>query len=372
MKTFVKAALAVVALAAAGLYATRTLSGRAAVPAPAAATRAVELAPQDVVTARRLELAHGVEVSGTLKALNTAMLKAKVAAEVRSVAVREGDAVRAGQLLARLDTTEYEWRLRQAEQQAAASRAQLEIAQRQSSNNQALVAQGFISPTALETSLSSEAAARATLEAADAAVGLARKALADTRVVAPISGLVSQRLAQPGERVAVDARLIEIVDLGSLELEAAVPPEELPALKVGARARLAVDGAAGEASARVARINPSAQPGSRAVAAYLAVAPQPGLRNGLFARGWIELARKTALALPLSAVRNDRARPYAIRIGADGRTEPVDLSLGLRGRADGVEMVEVAAGLAAGERVLGASAGEVGAGVAVRVDAPAR
>ncbi len=374
MKPGVKWTLVVVALAVVGLFAARTLREREAAPSPAAAATppALELAPQDVVVARTLPLTHVLEVSGTLKAMNTAVVKAKVAAELVSVAVREGDAVRAGQLVAQLDPTEYDWRLRQAQQQANAARAQLEIAQRQSSNNKALVAQGFISATALETSLSSEAAAHANLEAAQAAVELARKAAADTRVVAPISGRVSQRFAQPGERVAVDGRIVEIVDLGSLELEAAVPPEDLALLELGAAARLVVDGAAGEASARVVRINPSAQAGSRAVPAYLALSPHPSLRNGLFARGWIELQRKTALAIPLSAVRTDQAQPYAIRIDADGRAETVDLALGLHGRADAQDMVEVAAGLAEGDRIVAASAGLVAAGVPLRVTAPPR
>lgn len=363
--------LVVVVLAIAGTFAARTLRERQAALPPAApaasAAQAIELAPTDVLAARRVDLAHVLEVSGTLRAMNTAVVKAKVAAELVSVAVREGDPVRAGQPVAQLDTTEYDWRLRQAQQQANAARAQLEIAQRQSSNNKALVAQGFISATALETSLASEAAAHANLEAAQAAVELARKALTDTRVVAPISGRVSQRFAQPGERVAVDGRIVEIVDLGSLELEAAVPPEDLAALKVGASARLVVDGASGEATARVVRINPSAQAGSRAVPAYLAVAPHPSLRNGLFARGWIELERRPALAIPVSAVRTDRARPYAIRVGADGRAEQVDLTLGLHGRAGGQDLVEVTAGLAEADRVLAASAGLVASGVPLRI-----
>lgn len=372
MKFSLRWALPLAALVVVGLFAVRGLrprSGDAPAAAPgASAAQAMELGAQDVLAVRTVTLSHALEVSGTLRAMNTAVVKAKVAAELVSVAVREGDAVRAGQAVAQLDPTEYDWRLRQAEQQANAARAQLDIAQRQSSNNKALVAQGFISATALETALSSEAAAQANLQAAQAAAELARKSLADTRVVAPISGQVSQRLSQPGERVAVDGRILEIVDLGSLELEAAIAPDDLPALRLGATARLAVDGAADEASARVARINPSAQAGSRTVTAYLAVTPRASLRNGLFARGWIELERRTALAVPVSAVRNDRARPYAIRV-ANGRAEQVELTLGLRGRAEGQDMVEVVAGLAEGDRVLAAAAGLVATGVPLRITA---
>ena len=330
--------------------------------AASAATPVLELNPQDVLVVQIQPLLQQLEVSGSLKAVNGAFVKARVAAELQALTVREGDRVVAGQAIGRLDATEFDWRLRQAEQQAAAARAQLEIAQRQLNNNKALVAQGFISATALESSASGEAGAQATLQAALAAVELARKSRADTQLTAPITGLVAQRLAQPGERVAVDARIVEIVDLSRMELEAAVSPQDLAALPIGAKARLAVDGGSETLSASVVRINPSAQAGSRSVMAYLAVAPHPSLRNGLFAHGWIELDRRNALALPLSAVRTDQAQPYAIALVA-GRAALRPLTLGRRGVAGGIDSVEILGGVSAGEQVLAASAGLVPSGV---------
>lgn len=378
MKRWIRWLLPAVALVLVALFVLRSLQGRgeapsstaASAPAPAASTAqpTLALAPQDLLTARRTELARSIEVSGTLKAVHTAMVKARVAGELKTVTVREGDTVRAGQPVAQIDTTEFDWRLRQAEQQAAAAQAQLDIAQRQLANNKALVAQGFISPTALETSVSTEAGAVATLQAARAAVELARKARQDAAMAAPIGGLVSQRLAQPGERVPVDGRILEIVDLSLLELEAAVPPQDVAALRVGARARLEVEGGGAPLAATVVRINPAAASGARTVPAYLSVAGAPGLRSGLFARGWIELERRTVLAIPMSAVRSDQARPYAVVLAGD-HAEHRPLTLGLRGLVDGSEWVEVSAGLAEGERVLAASTGLVAAGVKLRLPA---
>jgi RND family efflux transporter MFP subunit len=382
MKSWIRWLLLAVVLAVVGLGGLRWFKGRsaAAAAAPAAAASAaasaaalaprLELAALDVLPVARLPLTRTLEVSGSLKAVDSAFVKARVAAELKTLTVREGDTVKAGQVIGQIDPTEFDWRLRQAEQQANAARAQQEIAQRQRTNNQALVAQGFISPTALETSVSTEAGAQATLQAALAAVELARKSRSDAILTAPINGTVSQRLAQPGERVPLDGRIVEIVDLSRLELEAAIAPQDLPALRLGAKARLVVEGSSETVPATVARLNPSAQAGSRTVLAYLAVTPHPGLRNGLFARGAIDLEQRVALAIPLSAVRTDQSQPYAIRIdGNQARQRP--LTLGLRGMAKGVAMVEVLSGLTEGDRVLSVSAGLVPDGVRLVMPAAA-
>ena len=371
-------ALAVLALGARLLMARRAATTAAAPAAAASAPPApqLELAAADVLVVAPTTLSRRLEVSGSLKAVNTALVKARVAAELKALTVREGDAVKAGQVIGQLDTTEFDWRLRQAEQQAASARSQLEIAQRQLANNKALVAQGFISPTALDTSVSNETGAQANLQAALAAVELARKSRGDATLVAPISGLVSQRLAQPGERVPLDARIVEIVDLSRIELEAAIAPQDLGGLRVGAKASLVLDGSSDEVAATVVRINPSATAGARTVSAYLALAPHPALRQGLFARGSIELGQTTALAMPLSAVRTDQAEPYAIRV-KDGRAERRVLSLGATGHPAGTRLadgawVEVKSGLQAGDRVLAASAGLVADGMRLKLaSAPA-
>jgi RND family efflux transporter MFP subunit len=364
--------LAVVALIA--VVALRTLQARraalAAASAPASAPLALELAASDVVVARQAELVGTLAISGGLKAVNSAVVKAKVAAEVKALSVREGDAVKAGQVIGQLDTLEVDLRLRQAEQTAASARSQLDIARRALDNNRALVDKGFISSTALEASIATEAGATATYQAAAAAADLARKARADSVLVAPIAGIVSQRLAQVGERVAVDSKLVEIVDLSRIELEAAIAPEDVGGVQIGQAARLAVDGLADPVVAKVARINPSTQAGTRAVMVYLALAPQPGLRQGLFARGSIEAQRKRSLVVPLSAVRVDQAQPYLLEV-VSGKVVQRGVTLGLRGDAefDGrlESAVEIVKGIADGATVLRGSAGTVRDGTAVKL-----
>jgi RND family efflux transporter MFP subunit len=363
------AAALLIALLVLRLVGERRAQQAAATQAAARPPPALELGPGDIATARADVLTRSIPVSGSVRAVTSAFVKARVASEITRIAVREGDPVKAGQPLVQQDTTEFDWRVRQAEQQALAARAQFEIAQRQLANNRALVAQGFISPTALETSASNEAAAQASLEAALAAVQIAMKARADATLPAPISGVVSQRLAQPGERIGVDGRILEIVDLSRLEIEAALAPEDVAAVRVGSAARLAVDGIDAPIAARVARINPAAQPGSRAVLVYLALDPHPALRQGLFARGTIALEADRVLVLPVSAVRVDRARPYVLLLDA-GKVGVQVVGTGRRGEAAGQDMIEITGGLAAGARVLAGTAGGVSEGTAWKPAAP--
>ena len=371
MKRWLKWAIPVIAVLVLAGFVGRAITMKkrdeaAAVGAPAAPV--LEFSAADVIVLRPLELTRTLAVSGGLKAVNSAVVKAKVAAEIKSLTVREGDSVRAGQAIGQLDTAEYDLRLRQAEQTAASARAQLDIAKRALENNRALVAQGFISATGLETSVSNEAAAQASWQAAAAATDLARKSRADSVLVAPISGVVSQRMAQPGERVGIDVKLVEIVDLSRLELEAAVAPEDVGGVQVGQVARLSVDGLAEPATATVVRINPSTQSGTRAVLVYLALQAQPGLRQGLFARGSINTQRKTALAVPVSAVRIDQAQPYVLAV-QNGKVALRSVGLGLRGEAtlDGrlESMVELTSGAQAADTVLRATAGAVRDGTLV-------
>ncbi len=343
-------------------------SGPPVPPTTAAAPAAIELAIGDLATATTTELGTQLVISGGLRAVQSAFVKAKVAAEVSTLSVREGDRVGLGQLLGTLDATEFLWRLRQAEDQAAAAQAQLDIAQRTLDNNRALVDQGFISRNALDTSVSSTAGARASLQAARAAAEIARKAVNDSAIRAPIAGLVSQRLVQPGERVALDTRLLEIVDLSRIELEAAVAPEDVPALRVGQFARVQVDGLSDVLPARVARVNPSAMTGSRTVMAYLELQPGPataGLRQGLFARATIELQRKATLVVPDSALRFDQSRPYVLVLEGQKAQQRAVLT-GARGvalidgRAEpGIEIVQ---GLQEGALVLRGTVGALKAG----------
>lgn len=316
-------AAAVLALLLGGAKAMKARQAKLAQAEESAAALRVptvfELTEQDVVTVRNRSLVQVVDLSGTVRAVNTAAVKAKVAGEVQGLQVREGDHVAAGQVLGRVDTTEFQARVQQADEQAQAAAAQVSIAQRALGNNQALVSQGFISATALDTSAANLTAAQATHRATVAALDIARKSLADTALRSPIAGQVSVRLVQNGERVGVDTKVLEVVNLSAMELEVAMPPADAAQLKPGQTGHIQVEGLSAPVQATVARISPAAQVASRSVLVYLALNPQPGLRHGLFAQGSIQTGVISGLSVSASSVRNDKPQPYVqwVKPGAD-------------------------------------------------------
>ena len=371
MKRWLKWILGALVLALIAAGAVRAISAKRAQKDALAAQQeaskvqvAVVLGPKDLVQVTNMDLAQGLAISGPLKAVNSAFVKARVAGELQGLTVREGDVVKAGQVIARVDSTESQARVRQAQQQAEAARAQVDIAKRSFENNRSLVDQGFISKTALESSSANLAAAEASYRAAQAGADVATKSLDDTVLRAPISGQVAQRLAQPGERVAIDARIVEIVDVSRLELEASLSAADSLNVRVGQTAQVTVEGATTAVAAKVSRVNPSAVAGSRAVLAYLALEPHASLRQGLFAQGQLNLGSTRALGLPLSAVRTDKPQPYVQTVQA-GVVQHQAVDIVARGEAQGQSFAAIQ-GVPEGTQVLSGSVGPVRAGTAVK------
>lgn len=370
--TFWAAAAVVVLLVGAGFWkaqAARQSQQKAAAAAALARAQApLELVAADVFTVRQQRIALGVPVSGALRAVDSAMLKARAAGELQGLVLREGDRVRAGDIVARIDPTEAQARLRQAQQQADAARAQVDINQRQLNNNKALVDQGFISATALVTSQASLESAQASHRAALAAADIARKGLEDTVIRSPIAGLVAQRLAQPGERLAIDARVIEVVDLSKMELEALLSPADSVRVQVGQTALLTIEGASEPVKATVARISPSAQAVNRTVPTYLrvdAMASGLALRQGLFVQGILNTGMTDALVVPLNAVRTDKPAPY-VQVIRQGQITHVPVRTGTRSRM-GEETVVAVEGLEREQQILAGHIGLLREGTAVTV-----
>jgi len=380
MTRWLKWVIALVVLLIVAGGALRAISARKAQQAAAVQAAPAEvgitLASGDIVRAAPRDLVQSLPISGTLRAVDSAVVKARVAGDLTGLTVREGDTVTAGQVLARIEPLDYQSRLRQAQEQADSARAQAEVAQRTWDNNRALVDQGFISKTALDTSQSNLNAALATHRAALAAVDMAKKSLSDTVLKSPIAGQVAQRLVQPGERVSVDTRVLEVVDLSRIEIEATVGAADSVTVQVGQRASLQIEGrgiGAGSTEPRigatVVRVNPSAQAGSRSVLVYLRLDQSAGFRQGLFAQGSLDIGRTRALALPLTAVRVDKPAAY-VQLIENGRVVHRAVTPGLRGQVDGQTMVAVS-GIDDGAQVVAGGTGALRDGTPVKLPSAA-
>jgi membrane fusion protein (multidrug efflux system) len=274
---------------------------------------ALQFGADDIAYVESRPLARWLPVSGTLQAVRQTVVKAKVAGDVVGLTVREGEPVRAGQVLAHIDSPDLKSRLVERQGAVESARAQLALAEKTRAMNLRLLNDKFISQNAFDGTESSFNVARGNVKSAEAQVQLAQNALADADVVAPLTGIVSKRHVQTGEKVAIEAPILTIVDLKDLEVQAMVPAIDVPELTRGMPVELRVDGF-GERrfGGRIDRINPSTEAGTRAIIVYVSLPnPDAALRNGMFATGRIGLAAsEPAPTLPAAAVRSEAGQSY--------------------------------------------------------------
>jgi RND family efflux transporter MFP subunit len=334
---------------------------------PAAQGRVMEIAPVDLETVRREAFSRSVPLSGSLKPAEWTMVKSKVAGELSAVLVREGERVARGAVLARFDERDLQAKVAERRAALEAARAQLGLAQKNQASNADLLAKGFISRNAYDTAESNLAVAEANLRSAEAQLEVVTKALSDAVVRAPIAGIVAERYAQAGEKLPVDARILWLVDLARMELEAEVPASDIAALAPGQAVEFSVEGFEGRSfQGKVDRINPSADERSRALKVYVVLPnPDQALKGGMFAKGTLRVsAGRDAVLVPLSAVREENGETVAWVLEGDTvARRPV--KLGLRDPGRGV--AEVLEGLKPGERLLRASISNVAPGARVRL-----
>ena len=324
----------------------------AAGPAKKEQALVLELASTDVAAIDTRSLALSLPLSGSLTPLSSATIKSKVSGVVEMTSVQEGMAVTAGQVLARVDQNDLHARLQQQQAALDEAQARLSLALKNEANSAALLRQKFIAQTAYDSTANAVDLARANVKSASAMVEIARIALNDGVIRAPISGIVSKRHVQAGEKLAPDMPVFSIVNLSELTLEAQVPAAEIPRIKVGQDVRFKVDGFQGrDFAGKVSRINPTTEAGSRAMLVYIAVPNGDGaLRGGMFAKGSIVTDRSGVMPLvPIAAVRTEQGRDVVYKI-EQGKIVAQPVTLGLRNEDEG--LAEVRDGLDKGANVI--------------------
>lgn len=333
-----------------GLYGCASDS-EAVTTSTSAAPAALLLSPADLVRVQAANGSGAIQLTGTLQPYNQAAVNARVQAEVAEVLVREGEGVKRGQVLVRQDTTDVVARLRQAEAQLVQAKVEARLAELQARKNEELFKKHYLSEIDFAAITGQAEAKQAQVRVAEAQLAMARKAQHDAVLTAPISGVVAERLAQPGQAVAPTTRLLTLVDLSEMELAATVPARDVARVKVGEPVSFHIEGY-GERSfqGRVHRINPVTAPGSRSLTVYVRL-PNPGqaLRGGMFAKGQLGAGSTGAqLTIPAAAVRQQdgKAVVYLIR---DGVLAQQAVTVGA---SDGEGRVVVQAGLVAGDQLV--------------------
>lgn len=273
---------------------------------------------------------------GTVEPEHRVVVAAQEEGVVIELAVREGDRVQKGQLLARLDDRQLLAQLEEAEARLAEATGQWQRAQN-------LVQEGLI--TAAEAD-----AARASFAVAQARVSALRTRLSFTRITAPVDGVVTARHVEIGSLVSGRSPVVELA-AGRMVLRVPVSELDVVKLKVGDKASVVVDAlAATPISARIERIFPAADPTSRQVTVELVLEEVPAkLRPGFLARADLSLERiPDALLVPEAVVLRGSEFPSFVYVveGEVARVRPVQVGLRQGGKA------LVTSGLVVGDRVV--------------------
>jgi len=361
--------VALVAIAGAAFAA----QGCGSAESPAAANAAppvIDIGRENIVTVTRTEISVGPLISGDLRAQREATVRAELGGSVLQVVPDEGQAVKQGSLLARIEARTQEDALQSAGSMLRSAEEALSVAERELERTERLVQGGALAERELESARNTVMGARAQRDDVRTRLVSARKALGDATVTAPIAGLVARRHVNRGDVVSPGTELYTIIDPSSMRLEASVPSEQLNAIAVGGTVSFQVRGYPGQTfDGRIERVSPMADPVTRQVPIFVTIPNTQGrLVAGLFAEGRVLQQVKQALVVPLTAVNERGAEPWVLRV-KDGKTERVNVTLGLRDTQ--TERVEIAGGLGDGDVLLVGAAQGMTPGTPIRIRAAA-
>ena len=340
--------------------------GGAQGPGGARRGMSVTLAVADIATVEKKPIERGISITGELRPIERVDIRARLEGDLVGVYVREGQRVGAGALLARFESFQEESGRASAEAERASARTAVSTAQWNLDQSKDLFKEGAIPERDLRAAEQQLASARAQLAAADARVRSATSSFTDTRVVAPISGVIETRSVSSGEHIPRGGPLFTLVRNDVLELAGAVPSAQANDLRIGQTIRFSAANRA--VIGRIARISPTVDPQSRAITVYVQVPNRDGaLRAGTFASGRLVLsADSAAIMIPNAAVRFSAAggEPFVYSIVA-GALEKTTVRLGYADDVSGV--VEVLDGLKVGDRIVVGNVGTLGAGMKVQI-----
>ncbi len=315
------------------------------------------------------------EATGTVRARTSAVISARLMGYVREVKVQAGDRVREGQLLVRLDTRDLDVSSRRAEaareevrtslpeadSAVTAAKANFDLVQVTFGRMQDLFQKKSISNQEFD-----EAAAK--LKAAQAAYQMAqaRRAQLDSRlaqseqevhstevtrsyadVLAPFSGVIIAKSAEPGSLALPGSPLFTMEREGAYRLEASVEESRLASIRVGQPVSVTLDSVSRTLDARISEIVPAVDAASRAYTVKIDLPVIPALRSGVFGRAAFPLGGRSLLAIPAAAV-SEHGQLQSVFVADNGIARTRMITTGQKVK----DRIEVLSGIAAGEKVI--------------------
>ena len=312
----------------------------------------LSISPEDILTVQSNSLASGPVVTGSIQPERKADVRAEISALVLQVLKENGDVVKKGDVLVKLDETAIRDSLSSADASARSASQALEQAQRQVERMKTLRASGMTSVQAMDDAEVRRNGASSEVAAARSRAALARQQLARTVVRAPFDGVVSDRKVSAGDTASPGKELVKVIDPTSMRFEGRVSADRISVVRVGQPVTFKINGYAGqEFQGVVKRVDPAANEVTRQVEVLVGFKPgtqQPKV-SGLFGEGRIDAESTEALMLSQSALVKAGDKNYTWRLKGNVLSK-VELGIGARDPRSG--NYEVRSGLAAGDVVL--------------------
>ncbi len=315
------AAVATVALVAGGFawmsgrVGSTQVAGAAQTGKPAG--QVIELIPVELHTISPRGLVDAVRFTGTTQPVDQTIVKARVPGRLAEVLVREGDKVTKGQVLARFEEAELQAKVNERRSALDAARADARWTSRDRSDKESLASRNIVSQSAADLARATAENKSSMVSVAEAQLEVAVRNLNDAQVVAPFDGVVGERLANQGESLPVDGKILALLDTSHVEISAQMPAADVVRLRVDQPATVTLEGFGDRSfNGRITRISPTTQAGSRSIPVYVVIVDRhESLRGGLFAMGIVNVQEKShALAVPASAMRKDDQGDFILAI----------------------------------------------------------
>lgn len=299
-----------------------------------------EAVPVEVAVLDRGPIESVLRFSTNLEAENEVQVFSQAQRQIRALLVEEGDEVRRGQVLVRLQDEEQRTAIARVESQLA--KAKREYGRQQNLFDQQLISEQVFNDATYD------------LEQLELALNDAKRELSYTEVQAPIGGTITERLVNLGDQVVLNQHLFDIVDFDSIVARVYVPEKELARVRAGLEARVMSEAAAGQARiGQVDRIAPRVDPRSGTVKVTIAIPRSQELLPGMYVS--VELitdVRDDALLVPKRALVYDADQIFLFRVKKNATAETRVERLLIRPVLEDSDNIEVAEVVLAGDQIV--------------------